>query len=124
MHRKLEIQVPLSGLWPDHQLAHELNAISKILDDNSSILDLILHDLGDTVRSGQGAPSLSAEQVLRAAKLKNWYQLSYAKWRDILQRWKLGRRDVNSGKELAEVSEQTRQAKPDVSPAVPAPKKL
>ena len=77
MRRNREHQRPLSGLWPDHRLAQELRAVSKILDDNPSILELVLHDLCDTVRSGQGAPGLSAEQVLRAAILKNWKQLAY-----------------------------------------------
>ena len=77
MRRKRENQLPLSGLWPDHRLAQELRAVSKILDDNPSILELVLHDLCDTARSGQGAPGLSAEQVLRAAILKNWKQLAY-----------------------------------------------
>ena len=55
MRRNRENQLPLSGLWPDHRLAQELKAVSKILDDNPSILELVLHDLCDTVRSGQGA---------------------------------------------------------------------
>ena len=79
MRRNRENQLPLSGLWPDHRLAQELKAVSKILDENPSILELVLHDLCDTVRSGQGARGLSAEQVLRAAILKNWHQLSYSK---------------------------------------------
>ena len=78
MRRNRENQLPLSGLWPDHRLAQELKAVSKILDENPSILELVLHDLCDTVRSGQGARGLSAEQVLRAAILKNWHQLSYS----------------------------------------------
>ena len=77
MRRKRENQRPLSGLWPDHRLAQELSAVSKILDDIPSILDLVLHDLCDTDSSGQGAPGLSAEQVLRAAILKQRQQLSY-----------------------------------------------
>ena len=79
MRRKRQRQRPLSGLWPDHRLAQELRAVSKILDDNPSILELVLHDLCDTGSSGQGAPGLSAEQVLRSALLKDWHQLSYAK---------------------------------------------
>ena len=75
MRRKRENQLPLSGLWPGHRLAQELKAVSKILDDNPSILGLVLHDLCDTAGSGQGAPGLSAEQVLRAAILKHWHQL-------------------------------------------------
>ena len=78
MRRNRENQLPLSGLWPDHRLAQELKAVSKILDDNPSILELVLHDLCDTASSGQGAPGLSAEQVLRAAILKNWHQFSYS----------------------------------------------
>ena len=78
MRRKRENQLPLSGLWPDYRLAQELRAISKILDDNPSILDLVLHDLCDNASSGQGAPGLSAEQVLRAAILKLRQQLSYS----------------------------------------------
>ena len=77
MRRKRENQLPLSGLWPDHRLAQELKAVSRILDENPSILELVLHDLGDTVGADQGARGLSAEQVLRAAILKNWHQLSY-----------------------------------------------
>ena len=49
------------------------------MDDNSSIVELVLHDLCETGSSGQGAPGLSGEQVLRSALLKNWHQLSYAK---------------------------------------------
>ena len=39
MRRKRENQLPLSGLWPDHRLAQELKAVSKILDENPSILE-------------------------------------------------------------------------------------
>ena len=79
MGRKRQRQLPLSGFWPDHRLTQELRAVSKIFDDNPSILELVLHDLCDTSSSGQGAPGLSTEQVLRTAILKNWHQLSYAK---------------------------------------------
>ena len=79
MRRKRQRQRPLSGLWPDHRLAQELTTVSKLLDDNPSILELVLHDLCDTRSSGQGAPGLSADQVVRSAILKNWHQLSYAK---------------------------------------------
>ena len=62
MRRKRENQRPLSGLWPDHRLARELRAVSKILDDNPSILDLVLHDLGDTDSSGQAGLGKSRER--------------------------------------------------------------
>ena len=79
MRRKRHHQRPLSGLWPDYRLAQELKAASKILEDNPSIFDLLLHDLSDSGSSGQGAPGHSADQILCAALLKNWHQLSYAK---------------------------------------------
>ena len=79
MRRKRQSQLPLSRLWPDHRLAQELRAVSKILDDNPSILKLVLHDLCETGSSGQGAHVLSAEQVLPSGVLKNWHQLSYPK---------------------------------------------
>ena len=66
----------LSGLWPDPQLAQEPKAVSKILDHILSISELILHDLCGTVRAGQRAPGLTAEQVLLSAILKHWHQLS------------------------------------------------
>ncbi len=78
MRQKRENQLPLPGLWPDYRLAQELRAVSKILDGNPSILDLALHHLCDNATSGQGAPGLSAEQVLRAAIVKHRQQLPYS----------------------------------------------
>ena len=84
MRRKRENQRLLSGLWTDHRLAQELRAVSKIMDENSSIVDLVLHDLCDTDSIGQGPPGLSAEQFLRAAILKQWQQLSYTRLASLL----------------------------------------
>ena len=81
MRRKRQRQRPLSGLWPDHRLAQELRAVSKNLDDNPSILELVLHDLCDTGSSGQGAPGLFAEQVLRSALLKTGINSPTPSWR-------------------------------------------
>ena len=47
MRKKREKQRPLSPQWPDHQLAHELKVISRILDDNPQTLELIVQDLSD-----------------------------------------------------------------------------
>ena len=63
MRRNRETQLPIFGLRPDHRLAEELRAVSKILDHNPSILDLFLHDLCDTAHSGQEAPGLSTKLV-------------------------------------------------------------
>ena len=45
MRKNRENQLPLSPSWPDHRLARELEVISKVLDENPSISDLVLHDL-------------------------------------------------------------------------------
>ena len=79
MRKKHEKQRPLSPQWPDHQLAHELKVISRILDDNPQTLELIVQDLSDRVDSGVGAPGLTAEQVLRCAVIKQLHQFSYRK---------------------------------------------
>ncbi|MDE2928912.1 MAG: transposase [Acidobacteriota bacterium] len=77
MRRDQENQSLFSGLWPDPRLIRELKAVSKIFDGDTAILDLVSKDLCDTANSGQWAPSLSAEQVLRVAILKSWHHLSY-----------------------------------------------
>ncbi len=79
MRQKREKQRPLSPPWPDHQLAHELKVISRILDDNPQTLELIVQDLSDRVDSSVGAPGLTAEQVLRCAVIKQLHQFSYRK---------------------------------------------
>lgn len=77
MRQTRENQLPLAPLWPDHELSEELQTISKILDENPRILDLILHDLSDTVDRRRGAPGLTAEQVLRCGLFKQLQQFSY-----------------------------------------------
>jgi len=77
MRQKRENQLPLTPFWPNHQLSEELQMISRILDENSEILDLILHNLSDKKDVGRGAPGMTAEQVLRCALLKQLHQLSY-----------------------------------------------
>ncbi len=79
MRRNRENQLPLTPLWPDHQLGEELRMISRILDENPQVLDPIVQDLSDSVDAAKGSPGLSAEQVLRCAVLKQWHQLSYSK---------------------------------------------
>lgn len=79
MRKNRENQLPLSPSWPDHRLARELEVISKILDQNPSISDLVLHDLCDKVSSKNGARGMTAEQVLRCALIKQTHQFSYEK---------------------------------------------
>jgi IS5 family transposase len=60
-------------------MAEELRAISKILDDNPAIQDLVLHDLSDSRRQDVGAPGMTADQVLRCGIIKQTHQFSYEK---------------------------------------------
>ena len=79
MRKNRENQLPLTPLWPDHQLGDELQMISRILDNNPEILHWVLQDLSDKVDPCNGSPGLSAEQVVRCAVIKNWHGLSYPK---------------------------------------------
>jgi IS5 family transposase len=78
--RKARIQqLPLAEATPDHPKAKELAKISEILDANSSIYDLVLQDLGipDDNEADTGARGMTAEQVLRAAIIKQMEGFSY-----------------------------------------------
>ncbi len=79
MRKNRENQLPLSPLWPDHQLAKELRVISEILDENPSISDLVLQDVCDKASARNGAGGLTADQVLRCALIKQMHQFSYEK---------------------------------------------
>ncbi len=79
MRKNRENQLPLSPSWPDHRLARELEVISKILDENPSISDLVLQDLCDKVSSKNGARGMTGDQVLRCAVIKQTHQFSYEK---------------------------------------------
>ena len=72
-------QEPRKSTSPVPLLARELESISKILDQNPSISDLVLHDLCDKVSSKNGARGMTAEQVLRCALIKQTHQFSYEK---------------------------------------------
>ena len=62
----------------DHPHAEELEGISQILDANPIIYDWVLQDLTrDVVRTDTGAEGMSAEQVLRAAIIKQMESYSY-----------------------------------------------
>ncbi len=79
MRKNRENQLPLNPIWPEHRLADELRAISRILDDNPRIPELVLHDVSDKIDPGVGAPGLSGEQIVRCAILKQLHGLSYQK---------------------------------------------
>jgi IS5 family transposase len=60
-----------------NKVVSELEAISHILDENRTVLDLIYQDLVPYRRFVTGRPGLSAEQVLRCAILKQYRELTY-----------------------------------------------
>jgi IS5 family transposase len=78
MRKKSEKQMPLMPPEIDHPQAEELSAISRILDSNPIIYDLVMQDLSPKqIKSKAGAKGMSAEQVIRAAIVKQMFEFSY-----------------------------------------------
>ena len=78
MRKISEKQMPLMPPRIDHPQANELNAISCIIDANPTIYDLAMQDLspkGENTK--KGANGMTAEQVVRAATVKQIFQISY-----------------------------------------------
>jgi transposase, IS5 family len=78
MRKNSEKQIPLMPPKIDHPQAEELNAISCILDRNPIIYDLAMQDLSSgSKKSKAGAKGMTAEQVVRAAIVKQMFEFSY-----------------------------------------------
>lgn len=77
MRRSKEPQRELFHVMPKNKIGQELEAISKVLDDNRQILALVYQDLIGLRQADTGRLGLSAEQVLRCAILKQYRQLTY-----------------------------------------------
>ena len=78
MRKKVKKQMPLMPPEIDHPQAEELSAISRILDSNPIIYDLVMQDLcPKKIKSKAGAKGMSAEQVIRAAVVKQMFEFSY-----------------------------------------------
>lgn len=78
MRKKMRKQMPLLVNRIEHSHAKELDAISKILDSNPIIYDLALQDLSSMVSNPHiGAEEMTAEQVVRAAIIKQMEGYSY-----------------------------------------------
>ena len=78
MRKKSEKQMPLMPPKIDHPQAEELNAISCILEKNPIINDLAMQDLSSKrTKSKAGAKGMTAEQVIRAAIVKQTFEFSY-----------------------------------------------
>jgi len=78
MRKTSKKQMPLMPQSLDHPRAAELNAISGILDDSPNIGAVAMQDLSaGTAKSGAGASGMSADQVVRAAIIKQMFEFSY-----------------------------------------------
>jgi len=78
MRKKSKKQMPLMPPEIDHPQAEELSAINHILNSNPIIYDLVMQDLSpEKIKSKAGAKGMSAEQVIRAAIVKQMFEFSY-----------------------------------------------
>ena len=78
MREKSKKQLPLMHLTPDHPQARELEAIGRILDAEPTMAALVHQDLCQGRElTATGANGMSAEQVLRAAIVKQMFGYSY-----------------------------------------------
>ena len=79
MRKKSKKQMPLMPAATDHPQAIELENISRILDANPTICDLAMQDLSDVNNKDRrsGARGMTAEQVVRAAIVKQMFGFTY-----------------------------------------------
>jgi len=78
MRKKNQKQMPLMDCSIDHPRACELRDISRILEQNPIIDEMVLQDLTRGVPLREtGAEGMSAEQVVRAAIVKQMEEFSY-----------------------------------------------
>jgi IS5 family transposase len=78
MRKKNQKQLPLMITRIDHPHAKELQRISDILDENPIINEWVLQDLTqDKALIDTGAEGMTAEQVIRAAIIKQMEEYSY-----------------------------------------------
>lgn len=78
MRKKMRKQLPLTVTSIEHRHAKELEGMSEILERNPIIYDLALQDLRRKHHTSEcGAEGMSAEQVVRAAIIKQMEGYSY-----------------------------------------------
>jgi IS5 family transposase len=77
MRQKKDPQGSIFHIMPRNAVAKELEEMSRILDGQPGILDVVHNDLVGTQRADTGRPGMTAEQVLRCAILKQYRQLTY-----------------------------------------------
>jgi len=78
MRNIIEKQTPLMPLAIDHPQAAELDRVGSILDANPDIFELAMRDLSRRVTNPKkGAKGMTAEQVVKAAIVKQMFGYSY-----------------------------------------------
>jgi transposase, IS5 family len=79
MRKKSKKQMPLMPAATDHPQAIELENISRILDANPTICDLAMQDLCEVSKKARrsGARGMTADQVVRAAIVKQMFSFTY-----------------------------------------------
>jgi len=78
MRNIIEKQTPLMPLAIDHPQAAELDRVGSILDANPQIFELAMEDLSQGVKnSNKGAKGMTAEQIVKAAIVKQMFGYSY-----------------------------------------------
>lgn len=77
MREKLDPQRNLFHTFPQNQIGMELEAISKILDENRDVLEGVYRDLIGVKNPLTGRTGMTGEQVFRCAILKQYRELTY-----------------------------------------------
>lgn len=77
MREKHDPQQNFFHIIPQHSIGEELEGISKVLDVNRQLLDIVYADLVGCRKTDTGRTGMSAEQVLRCGILKQYRNLTY-----------------------------------------------
>ncbi len=77
MRQERTVQATVFDIFAEHEIGRELNAMSRWLDQQRSLLSLVAADLSGHGIKETGRHGLPAEAVLRCALLKQYRQLSY-----------------------------------------------
>jgi IS5 family transposase len=77
MREKRDPQMSVFHVIPGNEIGKELEAISKIIDENPEILDQVQSDLIGMKSAETGRTGMTAEQVFRCAILKQYRNLTY-----------------------------------------------
>lgn len=79
MRTSHQMQRNLTPVPIDHAIAKELEAVSRILDSEPTLAELVAQDLVPAgKRADRGAPGMTGNEVLRAAVIKQMNGYSYA----------------------------------------------